>query len=50
MGLVGSYFDIMVASKYTTKQAIPEVVNRKGHKPKKDARVTWLIESAWNTP
>lgn len=35
MCLVGSYLDIMVASKYTTKQAIPEVMGHKGLHTKK---------------
>lgn len=32
--LVGSYLDTMVASKYTTKQAIPEVMEQKVLKTK----------------
>lgn len=30
MCLVGSYLDTMVASKYTSKQPIPEVTEQKG--------------------
>lgn len=43
--LVGSYLDTMVASKYTTKQAIPEVMEQKVLKTKcgfSNCMVYWI--------
>ena len=45
---VGLFPHTVVASKYTTKQTIPNVMDRKLYNPKEDAQIPRFIESFLN--